>query len=189
MRIIGGAKRGAKLEAPEGRELRPTADRVREAVFNILVHGIEGGDPADAVVLDLFAGTGAMGLEALSRGAAHVTFVESDEAALRTLCANTRKLDGGAGTTVLRHDATRLGRPPLAAKTPAQIAFLDPPYRSGLAAPTLTALVANGWLEDGAVCIVETGAKEDVEPPAGFTAIDERRYGAAKVTFLVKKVF
>lgn len=189
MRIIGGARRGAKLEAPEGSELRPTADRVREAVFNILIHGIEGGEVEEAVVLDLFAGTGAMGLEALSRGAAHVTFVENDEAALRILRANVRKLDGGAATTVLRHDATRLGRPPLAAQTPARLAFLDPPYRSGLAAPALTTLAANGWLAEGAVCVVETGAKEDVEPPAGYALIDERRYGAAKVTFLRKESF
>ena len=185
MRIIGGARRGAKLEAPEGGSIRPTADRVREAVFNILVHGIEGGDVEDAVVLDLFAGTGAMGLEALSRGAAHVTFVDSDETALRTLRANVRKLGGETQTTVLRHDATRLGRPPLAAKAPAAIAFLDPPYRSDLAVPALVALAANGWLADGTLAVVETGAKETFEAPGGFTAIDERRYGAAKVTFLV----
>ena len=108
MRIIGGARRGARLEAPEGGDVRPTADRVREAVFNILVHGIEGGDVKDAVVLDLFAGTGAMGLEALSRGAAHVTFIDNDETALRTLRANIRKLGGETQTTVLRSDVNLL---------------------------------------------------------------------------------
>ena len=184
MRIIGGERRGARLEAPEGRDLRPTAERVREAVFNILMHGIEGGDVTDAAVLDLFAGTGAMGLEALSRGAAHVTFVETGETALRSLRANIRKLSAEERTTVLRNDATRLGRPPLAAQAPAALAFLDPPYRSGLAGPALLALAANGWLADGALVVVETAAKEDLEPPAGFTAINERRYGAAKVTFL-----
>lgn len=183
MRIVGGDRRGARLAAPPGTDLRPTADRTREAVFNILTHGIDNGDPADQVVLDAFAGIGAMGLEALSRGAARAAFLDNGDKALDAVRANLRRLSWEEHATVVRADATTTGPPPLSVG-PCGLVFLDPPYRSGLAAPALANLAARGWLADSAVCVVEVAAREDFEPPAGFTPMDERRYGAAKVVFL-----
>ncbi len=181
MRIIGGRRRGAKLRAPEGSALRPTADRVREALFDILLHRDFGAPPlAGARVLDLFAGTGALGLEALSRGAAHLTAVETERAALAALRANVKALGVGPAATVLPCDATRL--PPAAA--PCAYAFLDPPYRSGLAAPALISAAKGGWLSSSAVCVVEMDRRMTFEAPAGFFLLDERRYGAARLAFL-----
>ena len=181
MRIIAGSYRGRRLKAPRGTSVRPTADRVREALFNVLTHGRAGGAlvPAAARVVDLFAGTGALGLEALSRGATHVTFIDNDAAALAALRANISVLGVIECTTVLARDATAPG-----AATPGgacALALLDPPYRSALAAPALAALAAAGWLTDAAVAAVELAAHEDVAPPEGFTTIEERRWGAAKV--------
>ena len=179
MRIVGGEHRGRRLTAPPGRDLRPTADRVREAVFNILSHGGPGGvSPiADARILDGFAGTGAMGLEALSRGAAHATFMDADISACR---ANVAALDVEARATLLEADCLH----PPSADAPCDFIFLDPPYRGGLAAPALGALADAGWIADGATCVVELAATEGFEPPPRFTLADERRYGAARIVFL-----
>jgi 16S rRNA (guanine966-N2)-methyltransferase len=184
MRIVGGRYRGRRIAAPEGEEVRPTADRTREALFNILEHGpftADGTSPlVGARVLDAFAGSGALGLEALSRGAAHLTCIESAAGARAAIRANAGTLGESARVTVLAADATR----PPSASAPCSIAFLDPPYGSGLAAPALAALVARGWLAEGALCTVELAARESFAPPPGFAALDERRYGRAKLVLL-----
>ncbi|GAB3447455.1 16S rRNA (guanine(966)-N(2))-methyltransferase RsmD [Insolitispirillum peregrinum] len=182
MRIVGGDFRGKPLVAPEGRDsVRPTSDRARESVFNVLMHNHFGS--LDGVrVLDVFAGTGALGLEALSRGAAHVVFFERGGPAVAALKANIAALKVERRTTLVFGDATT---PPLAGKGSAgELVFLDPPYEAGVLVPTLEALARRGWLADGAVVVCEQHFATDLEPPAGFEVLDERRYGKAKVTFL-----
>lgn len=184
MRIVGGKHRGRKLESPADERVRPTSDRARESLFNILAHGkfaAGGTSPLiGARVVDVFCGTGALGFEALSRGAAHATFIDKDPAALKLVQANAKVLGETANAQTYQVDATKPGR----ATQPCVIAFIDPPYHEGLAAPALAALAENGWLANGAICIVETDAREDVVPPAKFSNDDERRYGKAKLTFL-----
>lgn len=184
MRIVAGTLRGRRLHAPEGAGVRPTSDRAREALFNVLAHRPlrDDGRPilAGARVIDVFAGTGAMGLEALSRGAAHATFIERDRAALAALEKNIGELNQGPHTTVLRGDALSL--PP--AKGAAGLAFLDPPYGQGLAEPALSELAEKGWLERGAIVIVELGKRDALTPPSLFSLLDERRYGAARFVLL-----
>ena len=188
MRIVGGEFRGRVLMAPPGRATRPTADRVREALFDILASaalargatGLEG-----VAALDVFAGSGALGFEALSRGAARAAFVENDPAALAVLAANIRKLGVEDRAAILRQDATRLG------KTAAHfgLVMLDPPYRSGLAPAALAALARHGWIGPGATIVVEVAAGEPFAPPEGLFAIaDERRYGAARLVFLAAAI-
>ncbi|WP_127902082.1 16S rRNA (guanine(966)-N(2))-methyltransferase RsmD [Solirhodobacter olei] len=182
MRIVGGTHRGLQLaEVGKGdaaAHLRPTTDRVREAIFNLIAHGpypaIEG-----ARVLDLFAGTGALGLEALSRGAARVTFVE-DGAAGRALIRRNVELMRAMGTTDLyRRDATRLGENRGA---PFGLVFLDPPYGKGLGERALASAVEGGWIAPGALVVWEEGAPP--APPPGFEIRDQRRYGDTTVTLL-----
>jgi 16S rRNA (guanine966-N2)-methyltransferase len=183
MRVVGGRHRGRRLVAPPGDTVRPTSDRAREALFNILSHGdlAAAGSPfAGENVLDAFAGTGAFGIEALSRGAARAAFLETDRAALSALRQNLATLDEEDSADVIAGDATRPPRAPFASA----VSFLDPPYRSGLAASALVALTAMGWLTARAIAIVETAADEAFSPPQGFTIIDERKYGAAKLHFL-----
>jgi len=181
MRIVGGEMRGRRLSAPRGRGLRPTAERVREALFDVLEHGLDRPAPfAGARVVDVFAGTGTLGFEALSRGAAHACFVERSRDALAQLSRNAGRLRLDGRVTLVCRDAIRLGR---AAETCA-CAFLDPPYRSGLAPPALVRLAEGGWLEDGAVAVVEHAASETLAPPAAFTVLDTRRYGATVLVFL-----
>jgi 16S rRNA (guanine966-N2)-methyltransferase len=185
VRIVGGKHRGRGLDSPPDATVRPTSDRARESLFNILEHGklAHGGlSPVrGAQVLDAFCGTGALGLEALSRGAAFATFIDTSAAALRLAQANARKLGETATTRFLQADVTR----PPRAGAPCTLAFLDPPYGEGLAAPTLAALAAAGWLADDAIVVVESATRDDLLPPAGFTKVDERRYGKAKLTLLV----
>ena len=183
MRIVGGTFKGRRLQAPEGRELRPTADRVREAVFNILGHGLDV-DIEGLAVVDFFAGTGAMGLEALSRGAAHATFVDQSSEANRLIRKNAGALGAAQNTTVLNLGADNLPPPPLIANAPCALAFLYPPYETGLATPALISAAAKGWIETGSICTVELAAKETFDVPAGFDVLDERKYGAARVFFL-----
>jgi len=186
LRIVGGKHRGRAIAAPEGQTTRPTASRAREALFNILAHAAwreDGTSPLiEARVLDAFAGSGALGLEALSRGAAHTTFLDKDAAAIKLIGENLRKLGETGVAKVVRADATR----PPPAREPCDLVFLDPPYRSGQAAPALAALDQAGWLAPGAIVTVELAHNEDIVPPAGFEAIDERRYGAAKIAILRK---
>jgi len=183
VRIVGGSHRGRHLIAPPGKTVRPTSDRAREALFNILSHGefAAAGIPfADAAVLDAFAGTGAFGLEALSRGASEAVFIENDRAALVALRRNIADLGEFAHSRVIAGDATRPPRAPVACA----LAFLDPPYSSGLAIPALTALAAAHWLTPDAIAAVEIGAREPFALPRGFAAVDERVYGASRLIFL-----
>ena len=183
MRIVAGKYRGRRLLAPPGGTVRPTSDRAREGLFNILSHGrlaAEGIPFAGVAVLDAFAGTGALGLEALSRGAAEAVFIEQDHEALATLRRNIAALGENARARIIPGDATR----PPRAFSACELVFLDPPYRSGLAAAALGALDAAGWLASEALALVELGASEHLAPPAGFSLVDERVYGAARLLFL-----
>ena len=177
MRIIAGTWRGRRLLTPTDRAIRPTSDRAREALFGILEHGV----PAlrGARFLDLFCGTGAVGLEAASRGAAEVLLVDDDAQALKLARANLERLGAPDNVRLVARHATRLGR----AQQPYDIVFLDPPWRSGLATRALAAL-RDGWLADGARLIVEADAREALHLPPGFALEQERRYGAARFTFL-----
>ncbi len=179
MRIVAGAFRGRALVAPAGSATRPTADRVRQALFDSLLHAPWGGRAVieGARVLDAFAGTGALGLEALSRGAAHATFMDTERAALAAIRANVASLGVTDRATVLAADATR--PPPAAA--PCGLAFLDPPYRQALVERALAALAAAGWLAPGTVVVAETARDE---PAPDGAAMLERAYGAARITVL-----
>ena len=181
MRIIGGRHRGLALAAvgagDAGASLRPTPDRVREAVFNVLLGGRYGDPVTGARVLDLFAGTGAMGLEALSRGAAWATFVDDGRVAAG-LIAETRRRDGRAGDArIVARDATRPGEGEAHG-----LVFLDPPYGKGLGAPALAAARAGGWIAPGALVVWEERAP--MVPPEGFALAEHRRYGRSHLTFL-----
>jgi len=184
LRIVGGRHRGRSIAAPDGNTTRPTSSRARESLFNILAHASwrdDGTSPLiDARVLDAFAGSGALGIEALSRGAAHATFLDNDATAIRLIGENLRKLDETGNARVIRADATR----PPPSREACDLAFLDPPYRSGQAAAALTALAAAGWLKPGTIATVELANTEDMLPPAGFTTLDERRYGLARIVIL-----
>jgi 16S rRNA (guanine966-N2)-methyltransferase len=182
VRIVAGRHRGRGLLSPPGETVRPTSDRAREALFNILSHGplAEGIPFAGVAVLDAFAGTGALGLEALSRGAAAAAFIEQDREALAALRRNIAALGENSRSRIVPGDATRPPRAPSAYA----LAFLDPPYRSGVAAAALTALDAAGWLEPDALAVVELAAREHLAPPVGFSLLDERVYGAARLLFL-----
>ena len=184
MRIIGGRLKGRALKAPGGRDLRPTADRVRESLVHILLHGI-GGEALDGgTVIDVFCGTGALGLEALSRGAGHAVFIDNDAQALACVRKNSGPLGLAKKVTLLKLDAERLSPPPLAAKAPCGLVFLDPPYDGGLVPAALQGLAAKGWIAPGTIAVAEVAAKEALEAPRDFTIIDERTYGAARVVFL-----
>jgi|HubBroStandDraft_1064217.scaffolds.fasta_scaffold00252_30 16S rRNA (guanine966-N2)-methyltransferase len=183
MRIVAGKHRGRTLQVPEGDGVRPTGARAREALFNIIEHGRfarDGSRLLERRVLDAFAGTGALGLEALSRGAAQASFLELAPAARKLLRANIALLGEEARSLILSGDATR----PPPAPAPAALAFLDPPYGQGLGGKALTALAEAGWFEPDALIVLEIGAKEDFDAPEGFTLLDERRYGAARLLFL-----
>lgn len=185
MRIVGGKHRGRRIEAPPGQDVRPTSDRAREALFNILMHGHlsdDGTSPLPgARVLDAFAGSGALGLEALSRGAGHALFIESDAKACAAIRANAKALGETANATVMPGDATK---PPPCPGAPCGIVFLDPPYGRELAAPALAALAARGWIADGATCVVELAIDDGITLPPSFTLIDDRNYGKARLLIL-----
>jgi 16S rRNA (guanine966-N2)-methyltransferase len=181
MRIIGGARRGLALAEvgsgdPAG-HLRPTSDRVREAIFNLLLNGGYGDPVTGARVLDLFAGTGALGLEALSRGAVRVAFVDDGAAARALLRANIERMQAMGVTDVWRRDATRLGPNRGAAYG---LVFLDPPYGKGLGEAALVSALAGGWLAPGALVVWEEGTAPVL--PADLTPLDQRRYGDTLVT-------
>jgi 16S rRNA (guanine966-N2)-methyltransferase len=184
LKIVGGKHRGRSIATPEGMTTRPTSNRARESLFNILMHANwrdDGTSPlVDARVLDAFAGSGALGIEALSRGAAHASFLDNDATAIRLIGENLRKIGEAANAKVIRADATR----PPPSREGCNLVLLDPPYRSGLAAPALAALADAGWVAPDAVATVELASTEDIVPPTDFETIDERRYGAAKIVIL-----
>ncbi len=184
MRITSGQFRGKPLRAPEGRATRPTSDRARQAVFNILEHAPWSPGLRGVRALDLFAGSGALGLEAISRGAAFCLFVETDEAARGAIRDNVEALGLFGATRIHRRDATDLGQRPASAGAAFRLAFLDPPYAAGLGERSLTGLAAQGWLEPGAVCVLERGPGEGLLTAPGFIVLDQRTYGVAEVSFL-----
>ena len=177
MRIVAGAWRGRRLNTPRGAATRPTSARAREAIFSMLTSELGGFEGLR--VADLFAGTGALGLESLSRGAAHCTFVECDRKAIATLRANIAMLAADERTDIFSRKAPQIGR----ISKPVDLAFLDAPYGAELSSPTLKALATQGWLEVGGIAVVETAAEEPFDP-AGLEPISERRFGAARVTML-----
>jgi 16S rRNA (guanine966-N2)-methyltransferase len=182
MRIVGGTLKGSRLAAPASDRVRPTSDRTREAVFNILAHGIDGFDIEGARVLDLFAGTGALGLEALSRGARSCLFVEDHAESRALIRRNVETLALTGVTRIFRRDAARLG--PAERMGPFDLVFADPPYGKGLAERALVSAREGGWLVPGAVVVVEESADAELIAPEGFAEIDRRRYGDTQVVFL-----
>jgi 16S rRNA (guanine966-N2)-methyltransferase len=189
LRIVSGEFRGKALIAPKGDATRPTSDRARQAIFNILEHAPWSEGVRDRRVIDLFAGSGALGFEALSRGAAFCLFVETDEAARGAIRDNVEALSGGGGglfgrTRVHRRSATDLGVRPGADGPPFDLAFLDPPYAKGLGEQALERLAAGGWLAPGAIVVFERGATEAALLADGYEVLDVRDYGAARVCFL-----
>jgi 16S rRNA (guanine966-N2)-methyltransferase len=184
MRIVAGRHRGRRLIGPESLDIRPTSDRAREALFNILAHGDyetpKGPMPRDIAVLDVFAGTGALGLEALSRGAASVCFIERNKAAARLIQDTTAAMGEEARVHVLIRDATRPGQAPASF----DLVLMDAPYRTEQSEPSLAALAEMGWLNKGCICCVELAKKESFQPDPAFTPLDERQYGAARIVIL-----
>lgn len=183
MRIVGGKFKGRTLVTPEGRDTRPTSDRAREAVFNVLAHANWSPGLDDRRVLDLFAGSGALGFEALSRGAAFALFVETDAAARGAIRDNIEALGLFGVTRIHRRDATDLGVKPAGLADPFDLVFLDPPYHKGLGEAAIVRLRGGGWITDDALIVFECGADE-TPTLEGFTTLDTREYGAAKVLFL-----
>jgi len=182
MRIIAGVHKAKRLATPETRSVRPTSDRVREAIFNVLEHGIDGFALAGVRVLDLFAGTGALGLEALSRGASFCLFVEEAASVRGLIRRNVEALSATGATKIFRRDATRLGEAGRVGRF--SLVFADPPYGKGLGETALASLIEGGWLEPGAVIVLEEDANAEVAIPAGLTEIGRRTYGDTQVVFL-----
>ena len=183
MRIVSGQYRGKAIVAPPGDATRPTSDRARQAVFNILEHAAWAPELNGARIIDVFAGSGALGLEALSRGAGFCLFVETDDAARGAIRENIDAMHLFGVTRVHRRDATDLGPRPASAGAPFDIAFLDPPYAKGLGEKAVAELRAHGWLSPGAVLMFERGRGEIDPVLEGFEQIDARDYGAARVLF------
>jgi 16S rRNA (guanine966-N2)-methyltransferase len=181
MRIVGGRLRGRELAAPRSMAIRPTADRLREALFNILAHAY--GDPVGgARVLDLFAGTGALGIEALSRGAGFALFIDEAAEARALIRENVATLGLGGAARIFRRDATKLG--PAQPLEPFCLIFLDPPYGSGLAEQALTAARDGAWLTPDALIVVEESTKAAFAAPPGFTPIERRPYDETEFIIL-----
>jgi 16S rRNA (guanine966-N2)-methyltransferase len=181
MRIVGGQYRGRTLAAPDDERTRPTSDRVREAVFNILTHGVPDFALEHVRVLDLFAGTGALGIEALSRGAGYCLFVEEDAEARGIIRRNIDSFGLTGITKIFRRDATALG--PASNRGTFGLVFLDPPYDKALAERALTSAATGQWLAAHAVAVIEERKGADVALPAGFTALDQRTWGDTQVLF------
>ncbi|ACI94346.1 putative methyltransferase [Afipia carboxidovorans OM5] len=181
MRVVGGKMRGRSIASPASQEIRPTQDRLRESLFNILMHAY--GNPAlDARVLDLFAGTGALGIEAVSRGAAFTLFIDNGAAARALLRNNVEALGLGGVTKVYRRDATALG--PAHPMEPFTLAFLDPPYGKGLAEKALTSLRDGKWLVPDALVVVEEAKAAAFAAPDGYDELERRVYDDTEFVFL-----
>jgi 16S rRNA (guanine966-N2)-methyltransferase len=181
MRVVGGRLRSRPIAGPKSAAIRPTADRLREALFNILIHGY--GDPVTgARVLDLFAGTGALGIEALSRGAAYVLFVDDGAEARALLRENTQTLGLAGVTRIFRRDATRLG--PVYPVEPFSLAFLDPPYGKGFAEQALASAREGGWLVPGSIVVVEEAVAASFNAPEGYEELERRAYDDTEFVIL-----
>lgn len=183
MRIVSGEFKGRAIAAPAGRDTRPTSDRARESLFNVLLHAPWSPGIKDRRVLDLFAGSGALGLEAMSRGAAFALFVETDAAARGAIRDNIESLGLFGTTRIHRRDATDLGVKPAGLGDPFDLVFLDPPYRKGLGERALVRLPEGGWITPDALIMFECATDETPATP-GYETLDVRDYGAAKVIFL-----
>jgi 16S rRNA (guanine966-N2)-methyltransferase len=184
MRIVAGTLRGRSLVAPKGQSTRPTADRTRQALFNVLEHAPWSPGLAGRRVIDVFAGSGALGIEAVSRGADFCLFVDRGEPARAAIRANLTALGLGHRGRIDRRDAAVLGRRAAGDGEPFDLAFLDPPYGQDLAETALGALADGGWLAADAIAVVERGLDDPTPLPPGYVALDERTWGAARVSFL-----
>jgi 16S rRNA (guanine966-N2)-methyltransferase len=184
MRIVGGKFKGRAIKAPEGRDTRPTSDRARESIFNVLAHA-EWAPPLEgARVIDAFAGSGALGLEAISRGAAFCLFIETDSAARGVIRDNIQAFQLFGATRIHRRSATDLGPKPAGLGAPFDLVFLDPPYAYDLVPAALDQLARGGWITPDALVVAETGADEEAPIASGWSLLDERLYGAARASFL-----
>jgi len=181
VRIVAGRFKGTALAAPKSQGTRPTSDRLRETVFNILAHGLDL-DLDGIRVLDLFAGTGALGFEAISRGAGHCTFIEEGTEARGVIRRNMETLGLNGAAKIFRRDATRLGSAGTIA--PFDLLFADPPYDKGMGEKALASAAAGGWLTPGAVCVLEERSSADIDLPKGFETLDRREAGDSQVLFL-----
>ena len=181
MRVVGGRLRGRALKGPQSRSIRPTADRLRESLFSILTHAY--GDPVEgARVLDLFAGTGALGIEALSRGAAFALFVDEGVEARALLRANIEALGLGGVSRIFRRDATKLG--PAHPVEPFSLVFADPPYNKGLGEQALVGAREGGWLLPQALLVIEDAVSSRFAPPSGFEELERRAYDDTEFIFV-----
>jgi len=184
MRITGGKFGGRALVAPRDARVRPTSDKVRQAIFNILLHNDFGPALEGARAADLFAGTGALGIEALSHGASFCLFVDDSAESRALIRENVEALSLTGASKIWRRDATKLGPMAAGAGGPFELVFLDPPYHKSLIAPALTSLREGSWLADGALLVVEIAEDEDIPPTDGFARLVERIYGDTRVVFL-----
>jgi 16S rRNA (guanine966-N2)-methyltransferase len=180
MRIVAGKFRGASIVAPKGAATRPTSDKVRQALFNVLEHGVPDFDFEGARVLDLFAGSGALGLEALSRGARFALFVEEDSTARGAIRRNVEALGLTGATKIWRRDATRLGE--AGTLQSFNLIFCDPPYGKGLGERAIAAAVEGGWMAKGAIAVLEERAGCEIAWPTPFHEIDRRCYGDTEIS-------
>jgi len=179
MRVVGGALKGRRLATPKSDAIRPTTDRARESLFNILEHAYPGSIEG-ARVLDLFSGTGALGIEAISRGAAYCLFVEQDIAARALIRENVEALGLQGCTRIFRRDATHMG--PIGTMQPFRLVFADPPYGKGLGEKAVASLLAGGWLEKGVLVVVEETASNPFQLPEGLTLLDRRIYASSSLS-------
>lgn len=181
MRVVSGRFKGAALAAPKSQATRPTSDRLRETIFNILAHGLDV-DLDSTRVLDLFAGTGALGFEAISRGARHCTFIEEGAEARGVIRRNMEALGLNGASKIFRRDATQLGS--AGNIEPFDLLFADPPYGKGLGEKALVSAASGGWLKEGTLCVLEERAGVDVNIPDGFSELDRRENGDSQIIFL-----
>ncbi|MBI1359506.1 MAG: 16S rRNA (guanine(966)-N(2))-methyltransferase RsmD [Alphaproteobacteria bacterium] len=188
MRIVGGKFRGRAIRTPEGKTTRPTSDRTRESIFNVLAHADWAPSLEGARVIDAFAGSGALGFEAISRGAAFCLFVETESSARGCIRDNIETFQLFGCTRIHRRSAVDLGPKPAGVGAPFDVVFMDPPYAYNLVPPALEQLVRGAWITADALVIAETGAEEPAPETAGWTVLDERIYGAARVRFLRQTV-
>jgi 16S rRNA (guanine966-N2)-methyltransferase len=184
MRIVGGQFKGRAIRAPEGRNTRPTSDRARESIFNVLAHAAWAPPLQGARVIDAFAGSGALGLEAMSRGASFCLFVETDSAARGCIRDNIEAFQLFGATRIHRRSATDLGPKPAGLGALFDLVFMDPPYAYNLVPQALDQLVKGAWITPGALVVAETSADEEAPVAPGWQTLDERIYGAARISFL-----
>jgi 16S rRNA (guanine966-N2)-methyltransferase len=184
MRIVGGNLKGRTLKAPTGADVRPTSDRARESLFNVLLNGRNAIDLNGARVLDVFAGTGALGLEALSRGAAHAVFMDNNRPSIACIKDNAETFGVTGDISIISNDARMVGKPPPVLAKGADVVFLDPPYHQDLVIPSLERLFNQGWIDENCMIVAETEAGYELPPIVRFDEVDSRKYGAARITFL-----